>query len=458
MRLIINLFLIILIVFSLAIIPINYQLLDFPYFQSNQDAMDDSEEGLNDYFNMTVNAEAFLVDNSFELILRSTDKEDVESLINSFKTTLTTNTGKTKTIDLKDIQNSSKLSKDLLSDFSDEEMTEENDKTVYTIEYTFYLKNLDLNTNTYSTKIESSDPRVTDTIAFTFRYLKNNMYVGSSEAPPNNSVFAKVYYPDEDLLRLVPVNELVEDGNNFIRRSIDTLLTPADAAYGLSSTVVTPKVDNIYISNAIARMDLLSKDLEGFNQGSTASQFALNSIINTISEFDIVNEVKFFVDNSDTGDYFHGTDLTETFKVNTLPKAYVGLETSKNKMFLYPIDIEEVSLNDKVLSIISTLKTGTYNQGADNNLIPTLPDEVEVMNYRFDQTNIEIFLSSDFLTVYDGHEAYQKIMYESLLYSLTSIEGINTVSILVDDQPVEDYLGINISERQKPNKFINSLN
>jgi len=458
-RLIINLFLIILIVFSLAIIPINYQLLDldFPYFGERQETTTDSQESI-DYFDISTNAEAFLDDNSFEMVLRTTNEDELETLIDSFKATLTTNSGKETILDLEDIQNSSKLSKDELSDFLDEEISEEDNKTVYTIEYRFFLKNLNISSNLYNVSINSSDNRITDPITFTFRYLKDNKYVGSSNTPPDNSLFAKVYYPDEEFLRLVPVHEILNDGTNFIRRSIDELLTPADEKYGLSKAAVAPNVDNIYISNGTARMDLLSEDTEGFNQGSTAALFALNSIINTISEFEIVTDVKFFVDNSDQGDYFHGTDLTEAFKVNTLPKAYVGLETSKNTMFLYPIDIEAESLNDKVLSILSTLRTGSNNGMAGHNLIPTLPEEVKVNNYVFDGTNIELYLSGDFLTVLEGSEDYQRIMYESLLYSLTSIEGINTVSILVDESPVEDFLGINISERQRPNKFINTLN
>ena len=459
MRLIINLFLIILIVFSLAIIPINYQLLDLdiPYFGDRQETTADSEESI-DYFDISTDAEGFLNDNSFEMVIRTANEEELETLINSFDVTLTTNTGKETTLGLEDIQKSSKLSKDQLSDFMDEEISEENNKTVYTIEYTFYLKNLEISSNLYETTIVSSDNRITDPITFTFRYLKDNTYVGSSNTPPANSIFAKVYYPDEEFLRLVPVHEILNDGTNFIRRSIDELLTPADEKYGLSTTVAAPTVDNIYISNGTARMDLLSGDIENFNQGSSAAQFALNSIVNTISEFDIVEDVKFFVDNSDQGDYFHGTDLTETFEVNELPKAYVGLETSKNTMFLYPIDIETEGLNDTVLSILSTLRRGTNNQVADQNLIPTLPDEVKVNNYSFDGTNIELYLSGEFLTVYEDAEDYKRLMYESLLYSLTSIEGINTVSILVDETPVDDYLGINISERQRANRFINTLN
>ena len=459
MRLIINLFLIILIVFSLAIIPINYQLLDldFPYFSDRQDATTDSDESI-DYFDISTNAEGFLKDNSFEMVLRTTNEEELESLINSFEVTMTTNTGKETVLDLETIQKSSKLSKDELSDFLDEEITEENNKTVYTIEYTFYLKNLDLSSNYYAAEITSSDERITDTITFNFRYLKNNQYVGSSNTPPANSLFAKVYYPDEEFLRLVPVHEVLGDGSNFIRRSIDELLTPADEQYGLASTVAAPNVDNIYISNGTARMDLLSSDIEAFNQGSTASQLALNAIIKAISEFDIVNDVKFFVDNSDQGDYFHGTDLTEAFAINQLPKAYVGLETSKQKMFLYPIDITSEGLNDTVLSILSTLRSGTNNQVADQNLIPTLPPEVKVNNYSFDGSNIELYLSEEFLTVYQDQADYELLMYESLLYSLTSINGIRTVSILVNEQPVEDFLDINISERQRPNKFINTLN
>ena len=459
MRLIINLFLIILIVFSLAIIPINYQLLDldFSYFADRQNPTEATDESI-DYFDITTSTEAFLTDNSFEMTLKTTNEDELETLIDSFEITMTTNTGKEKTFDLKNIQKSSKLSKDDLSDFVEETLDEKNNKTVYTIEYTFYLKNLDLNSNLYETTIVSSDERITDPITFTFRYLKNNSYVGSSNTPPDNSLFAKVYYPDEDYLRLVPVNEIVTDGDKFIRRSIDELLTPAEKKYGLATTVAAPKVNRIYISNGTARMDLVSGDLEGFNEGSTASLLALNSIINTISEFEIVNNVKFFVDNTDQGAYLHGIDLTEAYEISELPKAYVGLETSKNTIFLYPIDIETEGLNNRVLDIISTLKTDTYNGIADQNLIPTLPDEVVVNNFRFDGTNIELYLSKEFLTVYEGREHYKQIMYESLLYSLTSIEGINTVSILVNEQPVDDYLGINITERQKPNKFINTLN
>jgi spore germination protein GerM len=91
-------------------------------------------------------------------------------------------------------------------------------------------------------------------------------------------------------------------------------------------------------------------------------------------------------------------------------------------------------------------------------LIPTLPNNIKLLNYRFDEKNIELDFSKEFLTVYKENTNYNTLMYESLLYSLTSIEGINTVSIIVNGKKVSSFNGIDISSPQKPNTFINTLN
>lgn len=456
MRLIINLFLIILIVFSLSIIPINQDLfdLDLPSLGEEQ-PVDEETESIEEYFNIgaTSPQEELLENNELELIFSTSNRDELETIIDTFNIEFINLLGEKTTYPLKDIPSSFIIKTDDISVYNEDY----SGLDVYSINYTFYLKNLDLSSNYYQIKLTSSHEKIPQAYSYEVSYLNSKTYIGSSQKPPESRLFTKIYYPDAGFLRLVPIHKVIDDGSKFIPRTIDELNSVIDEKYGLSNTVVAPKVDNIWVTNGVARIDMKSEDVEAFSTGSATSQFALNSIIKTISEFDIVREVKFFVDNSDTGDFFHGTDLTDTFKVTDGPKAYVGLETSENYSFLYPIDINKDALNEKISTIFNTLKNGGMESVATQNLIPTLPQDVSILNYRFDGKNIELDLSEEFLTAFNNQEDYQLLMYDSLLYSLTSIEGINTVSILINGEQTNDFMEIPISTPQKPNKFINTL-
>jgi spore germination protein GerM len=457
LRLIINIFLLILIVFSLSIIPINYQTFDinFPHFGNNNSEEEITEKNTIDFFNIeTTENNSFLTDNTFTILINSSDKEELQTIIDTFNIKISNPNKAVETIKLKEIKNS--YEKNTLD--INQYLPEYSDQDIYTIKYNFYLKDLNIKSNYYTTLITSTDTRIKDTISYEFNYTNNNTYIGSSNETPTNKLYTEVYYADENYLRLVPVNASIEQTDRFIRKTMNKLLEIPNEKYGLSNNIVAPLIKRIYISNKIARIDFTSFDIKDFSNGSASATFALNSIINTIGKFDYVDKVKFFVDYTDTSDYFHGTDLSETFIINTLPNAYVGLETSKKTMFLYPIGITETNLNDKIDSIINTLKTTSYKSNATMSLIPTLPNNIKLLNYRFDEKNIELDFSEEFLTVYQENTNYNTLMYESLLYSLTSIEGINTVSIVINGEKVSSFNGLEISNPQKPNAFINTLN
>ena len=457
MRLIINIFLIILIVFSLSIIPINYQMIDFslPHLSNPSDIEVEEVETDIEFFNVSsTENNSFLTDNNFKIFISTSNKDELQTIIDSFNIKISNPNEVVKTIKLNQLKNSHEKNVVDIKEYLDEYSNQE----IYTIEYNFYLKDLDLTSNYYTFLITSTDSRVKENISYEINYTNDNTYIGSSNKSPENMLYTEVYYADENFLRLVPVNKLINSTDRFIRATMNQLLEIPDEKYGLSNTIIAPRINNIYIHNKTARIDLNSYDVTAFNNGSANATFALDSIINTIGKFSAVDKVKFFVNNKDNANYFHGTDLSEEFIVTNKPKAYVGLETNNKTMLLYPIEINEINLNDKINAIIKTLQGINYGANATDSLIPTLPSNVKLLNYKFNDKNIELDFSKEFLTIYKENSNYNKLMYESILYSMTSIEGINSVSILVNSEIVPLFDEIKISEPQKPNVFINTLN
>ena len=458
MRLIINTFLIIIIVLSFSIIPINYHIfeLELPSFHKDKII----EENINqvskiEFLEIKNNEDQNLLnDQTFKITINTTNKEEILDIVNSFKVEISNATDLVKTISLKDIAYTFEENvvdiNNFLSDYSNQ------DTFVYN--YTFDLNNIDLTSNHYIVYVKSTDNRIKDVFNYEFNHFNNNEYIGSSNKPIENKLYTKLYYTDENFMRLVPVNKMIDTTDRFIRATMNELLIPPNEKYGLSTTISTPRISNIAISKGTTTLDFYGSDIATFNNGSTSAYFAINSIVNTITNFNMVDKVKFYVDGNDSSDYFHGTDLSEPFEVKSSTEAYVGLETSKKTMMLYPIEITETNLNNKILSIVSILKTLNFDNESKTSLIPTLPINVKLLNYRFDDKNIELDFSKEFLSTYNGNKEYNSIMYESLLYSFTSIEGINSVSIIIEGEKVDLFNEIKISNPQKPNIFINTLN
>lgn len=443
MKLVINLLLIIIIVFSLSIIPINYDLINLDI---DKQPAEETETKTKATYDIDLPKE--INNQTFQIKVSTNKKDKLENLLKNLNLKISLNDFTDKNYKLDDL----KVDKTL------EQNTTDNEEVIYNLTYDFNLDNLINKSGIYTLNLSVENEFFNKKIAGEILKLKNSSYIGSSDENPENKLYAKGYYPDKNALYLIPINRpIVDNRSRYIRNSMNELLNPLDKKYGLNTTKFAPRIQNIFISlsQEIAYLDFNIEDVKPFNQGSTASMIATNSIIKTIGKFDTVKKVKFNINNYNEEVYFHGMDISKPFEVKNLPKAFVALETETNKLFLNPIEINEESLNEKIKSIFANLQGKNINFDSQN--IPTIPYSVKLKNYKFNDKNITLNLSKEFLNVFDNNTFY-KLMYESILYSFTSIEGINTVSIEIDSKEVTDFLNINISKPNKPNKYINTLN
>lgn len=443
MRFIISAILILIITFSLSTLPINQSIdnFDFSFFTNQENELEENpaEESVEVSYKLESDInEQHIFEDSFKIDVLSNTNNSLEAVEEKMAFEILRNDEVIETINIGNNSSSTEIQELSETEFK---------KTI-----TFNLNNLNLTSGYYNYKISLDDQEINVSHTIT----KDKEYIGSSERAGEGVQYTRVYYVDENYMYLVPVARKISESGITIRNTVNLLIDPPAEEMGLSTEPAAPRIPRVYVSNGTARVDLDSNDLEPFNQGSSAAYFAIDSMVKTLQEFSIIDRVKFFVDDSDQGSYFHGTDLTTYFEEEDKPKAYVGLETSKNYMYLYPIEIEAEQLTDKVNAIFKTLSNGQYNESMNSQLFGTLPPTVELLDFKFNERTIQLDLSEAFLDAYDNDQ-YNQLMYESMLYSFTSIEGFDSVSILVEGEEVTDFLGNNISEPTEPNRYLNTL-
>ena len=123
------------------------------------------------------------------------------------------------------------------------------------------------------------------------------------ETPATNEANAKimrvkVYYPDDSGVHLVEVERKItveHEGQKYIA-AVEILL---DEPYEENLTKIFPKnasIRSVTVSDGLAVVDLDGSILKNMVGGSTGEEFLVGSVVDTLTNFPEVTQVKFLVD------------------------------------------------------------------------------------------------------------------------------------------------------------------
>ena len=126
----------------------------------------------------------------------------------------------------------------------------------------------------------------------------------------------KVYYPDESGLRLVGVNREVEVGNseNKYKAAVEAVMTPPKEKNLTKVVSNNSSLISVDVKDGTAMVNLSKNIKIGFVGGSTGEELLIGSVVNTLTEFKEVNEVRFLIDGQEVETLSGHMDLSAPIK------------------------------------------------------------------------------------------------------------------------------------------------
>lgn len=130
---------------------------------------------------------------------------------------------------------------------------------------------------------------------------KEEPYSSTEKTLPAQIMRVKVYYPDDSGMKLVEVERRINiehEGEKYFA-AVEMLL---DEPYEENLTTIFPRNANIRsvtVEGGLATVDLDGSIVKNMVGGSTGEEFLVGSIVDTLTNFPEVTQVKFLVDGKE---------------------------------------------------------------------------------------------------------------------------------------------------------------
>ena len=124
----------------------------------------------------------------------------------------------------------------------------------------------------------------------------------------------KIYYPDESGTKLIPVQkkiQFVDESEKYSAALSELMQKPADKNL---TTIFPAHAKSVTRDGDTAIVDLDGSIVKGFVGGSTGEEFLVNSVVDTLTEFNEINQVQFLIDGQKVETLSGHMDLSEPIK------------------------------------------------------------------------------------------------------------------------------------------------
>ncbi|SCZ05423.1 GerMN domain-containing protein [Alkaliphilus peptidifermentans] len=264
-------------------------------------------------------------------------------------------------------------------------------------------------------------------------------YIPAVASIQNNQSALKLYFTDNDYFHLIPITRIIPYTSTPLRSTIDHLEMGADPALGLSTLSPIPKGVGLGLNGGTANV-YITGDLNEYESNPSNAAIAYESFVNSLTSINEVNQVQFYFNNRIQADGFHGRVMSEPHKPSLGPSLYVGFVTETDRLLLTPIALKGTDAS--VTSIFNQLKYSGYSDLYSYYLQPPVPDELILEDYIIEDGKLSLMLNDVFIDIYKDNIQLQSFMVDSLLYSFTSLEAIDSVEFKVNERVITTLNGV----------------
>ena len=260
---------------------------------------------------------------------------------------------------------------------------------------------------------------------------------------PADTQSTVVYYQDGEGY-LVPVTRQVDKTDGIAKATLSLMVQSsandlAAARLGLKTTVPEGTRFDLDISQGKARVDLSKEALNCAN--AEAETVMVQSVAQTLCEFDSVDEVSFLFDGQKRSKLTWGTDVSGAFSGDQLNLESVETMAGGNSVQLYfpsssgrmlvPVTRTVFSDADVTTAILELVK----GPKADSGLNAPLPKDCGLLGVNMKNGVVTIDFTKEFMAAVQGENGVQAL--RAILFTAAQFPGVKEVKISVEGQPYQ---------------------
>ncbi len=272
----------------------------------------------------------------------------------------------------------------------------------------------------------------------------NNQLPQNSAAPTNSSApqtVVEVFFGNGSNEKLVPETRMI----SFANENEKYMLTLAELFKGATSSSVVSSIPVGTTSYGVIRQNDslivdISKEFSGF-PGIMAEEFAVGSIVNTMTQFEEIKWVKILIEGEElialSGmprgfmEYFSFEPVKMTTKSISLFFADKGANNLIEVKRKISVD-SNISLADLARRALEEEIKGT----TDKNRMNPLNSKIQVISFKIEGDQVNLDLSKDLLKSCQGTTG-ETMAVDAIVRVLTNFSAIKKIMVTVEDKLFE---------------------
>lgn len=267
----------------------------------------------------------------------------------------------------------------------------------------------------------------------------------------NEKVSTIVYYQD-NYGHLVPVMCTVPMEDGIAKATLSMMVKSAGndmqaARLGLRTVLPENTTMDLDIADGVARIDL-SKEV--LNMADAAAETnMINAVVQTLTEFESVEKVRFLIDGQEREKLTHGTGVSGDFtrgSINLeLADSMVKSEDSKAVTLYFPADSGAVIVpvtrlvhaNADINTAVLELAKGPSDENMLENVVP---DGCGLIDVKVENGVAKLNFTGEFVELVH-HSDGGRMALKALVLTCTQFDGVKSVEIYVDGEKYDVEAG-----------------
>lgn len=313
----------------------------------------------------------------------------------------------------------------------------------------FSTDDFDLGVGAYAFEVYSSNENFeVKSAVFEIALVTDKTYVWSNNIDaPVGQYYRILYFLSDDQEYLIPTSTIVKDNGNLTRDLFNALYAGPKENIGLTAGSPIPYSMNIFNSNATSYYSITNTEATTYMENRESAIDMIAPLLNTMTQLSFIDNI--VIDQP--ANLLTGVVNGELYQVEAVPTAYVGYLSSTEYAYLAPTPLQGVSYEDMYAALRGDESKAKYS----SNATAVIPINVELLSATLTEGVLTLDLSSEFANAHGKDTNMINMMFDSMIYSFKSFEGVEKVSFSVDGEQPTDFFGYDLTREFTGNKNMN---